>query len=100
MSKHTPGPWRVEVGDDPDKWADFFPVVLADEGEVVGVEGIYSGNRDVDIANAYLIAASPELLEVLEEFVNVYGVDDVHRWMQVRDKARAAIAKATLGETP
>lgn len=50
-------------------------------------------------ANARLIAAAPELLEALEGFVSVYGVDDVPRWMQVRDKARAAIAKAT-GETP
>ncbi len=41
-----------------------------------------------------LRAQRDELLEVLREFVNHYGSSDVHRWMEIRDQARAAIAKA------
>lgn len=48
-------------------------------------------------ANARLISAAPELLEALQAFTDVYGVDDVKRWMKVRDNARAAIAKALGG---
>lgn len=39
-------------------------------------------------------AVNRELLEILREFVNHYGSSDVHRWMEIRDQARAAIAKA------
>ena len=34
-----------------------------------------------------------ELVEALESFVNVYGKDDVRRWMAVLSEARAALAE-------
>jgi hypothetical protein len=40
-----------------------------------------------------------EMLDTLKAFVSVYGVDDVPRWMRVRDQARAVIARAEAKRT-
>ena len=101
MSKHTPGPWTIATGD------GCFVV----ETSETKVHFIVNGEtKNVDLDNACLIAAAPELLNAL---------CSVHRWMDAqadgqskgghatfdllmlreqRDIARAAIAKAT-GET-
>lgn len=101
MSKHTPGPWRVEIDDSPDAaWAWQWPTIVSDEYEVVGTEGLY-GDLETDMANARLIAAAPELLVALQLMVDrfldtegSYGV-----WEnEAIEAARAAIAKATGGE--
>jgi hypothetical protein len=55
----------------------------------------FGDTNDEALSNALLIAAAPDLLQVLQEFARVYGVNDVQMWMGVRDRALAAIAKAT-----
>lgn len=95
MSKHTPGPWRVEIDDSPDAaWAWQWPTIVSDEYEVVGTEGIY-GDLETDMANARLIAAAPDLLEALKE---VFADHDAANRLSWNDRAAAAIAKATGGE--
>jgi hypothetical protein len=54
----TPGPWVMECGDDPENWSRYFPTVGAADIEIVGTEGFYCGDRDVDIANATHIATA------------------------------------------
>jgi hypothetical protein len=68
MSKHTPGPWKIFEG-----WgADSRRPVIIDsvpdvEGKFVGncICYLASTNPDMD-ANARLIAAAPEMLQVLK----------------------------------
>ena len=91
--KHTPGPWTQDH---------------TKEGKAcVWLDGhtepeIWMGNKETRIdcnteANARLVAAAPELLAALQLLLaqDDNGEDEI--W--VRNKARAAIAKAT-GEQP
>lgn len=95
MTKHTPGPWRIEIDDSPDaEWSRRYPNIIADEYEVVGTEGMY-GDLETDMANARLIAAAPELLAALDMMERHFSrYDDTHNNL-VLEQARAAIAKAT-----
>jgi hypothetical protein len=61
---------------------------------------------EVQDANGRLIAAAPELLEALQDMLAVHGVRWEHArgdssiptsWVELSEKARAAIAKATGG---
>lgn len=92
MSKHTPGPWLIGKRSpggysliNADGWQSLARVVTVMEGD----------NRPFaeGVANARLIAAAPDLLEALKELLDQdeHGEDEI--W--VRNKARAAIAKAT-----
>lgn len=98
MTNHTPGPWRVSK--------------LGGEPMVYGPQGAQIVNMrdalvfaDENEANARLIAAAPELLAVLQSFVNAWaeqidkdkevnGSDAVDFIAGYLDDARAAIAKA------
>jgi hypothetical protein len=95
MSKSTPGPWKAH-------FAEAYFVTGPDLGRVammmnlngaLGLGGRRSG--DESAANARLIAAAPDLLEALQEYVN-------HDFLtmtggKMNAKARAAITKATGG---
>lgn len=89
MSKHTPGPWEVfhhSIGTGVTSTKAF------DVSDVAHCSGFNSRRtRDEELANARLIAAAPELLEVLKEIMS-WEENEQMRWAQ---KARAAIAKAT-----
>jgi hypothetical protein len=94
MSAHTPGPWRYLPGDVP----AFRPIVQrGSEGGFI-VQGL---SREREDADAKLIAASPELLEALEELVEIASVleptclGDGRAKENRIDRARAAIALAT-----
>jgi hypothetical protein len=68
----TPGPWVMECGDDPENWSRYFPTVGAADIEIVGTEGFYCGERDVDIANAdHIATANPatvlEMVSMIRE---------------------------------
>lgn len=95
-AKHTPGPWRVEVDTGPEAaWERKWPTIHAEKYEVVGCEGLY-GDYETDMANARLIAAAPDLLDALVQFVDEFEgcyADGEPAMI----KARAAIAKATGG---
>ena len=96
IEQHTKGPWEFFCGNDQSDWANYFPVINSGGVSVIGTEGFYSGDRDVDIANAKLVAAAPELLAALEKAVSKYeklphslGYEFTHI-----PEMRAAIAKA------
>lgn len=79
---HTPGPWtalnrgyKSHVTDNDMNW----------NAEIVG-----PGHA----ANALLIAAAPELLEALQEFVGAVNAGAKFSDMSVVEYARTAIAKA------
>ena len=89
MSNHTPGPWEIKRHFDPGykfisapKHSHLAQVVwcMEDEGRSPECE-----------ANAYLIAAAPELLEALDKII---GLAKVGRMVHVINTAKAAIAKA------
>jgi hypothetical protein len=88
--KHTPGPWVV-MEDETGEIA-----IVQDAGYEGGLIVTYAfpvGNATE--ANACLIAAAPELLAALRNMLA-----DTHAWQigrDTRDRARAAIAKATEG---
>ena len=77
MSKHTPGPWKVE------RRSVLIPIAPYEWAEA------YGGTE----ANARLIAAAPELLEACKVALGIIGFGAEH------DQISAAIAKAT-GEQP
>ena len=100
MSEHAPAPWTwkgterdlrdldTELGADLDGLYDadgsevLYPIWHNDSTAGVGVVGS---------ANARLIAAAPELLEVVEELIKCRVPDEMFGLI---DMARAAIAKA------
>jgi len=109
--KHTPGPWTVEdIGTD----CLFIRGNVPQDAANAELRGYYSNiatvtqrgphprygggiERATTLANAHLIAASPELLQALAETLafceeNTFGGDDTAALIA---KARAAIAKAT-----
>lgn len=59
MSKFTPGPWQVKRYANHELQTDFVMVVIGDRVHMIG----YS---DEDKANARLIAAAPDMMELLE----------------------------------
>jgi len=60
---HTPGPWHVNCD-------GYFRIVGdAEYAPIARINGIGPASQ----ANAHLIAASPDLLEALEEFVDTLG---------------------------
>jgi hypothetical protein len=109
----TPGPWVMECGDDPENWSRYFPTVLAADMEIVGTEGFYCGERDVDIANAnHITTANPDtmlemvsmirerdavLKQALEALEDVRHLMDCYWGGASHDKAITAI-KGILNE--
>ena len=79
--KYSPGPWKWEGK------------ALCNEKNIVG-----GGDWDFSAANKRLIAAAPDLLEALQEFVDLFpDVIDGDAIMPALDKGYAAISKA-IGE--
>ena len=80
MSKHTPGPWRVEPGtrliwgacDPDDTTTNGFGFPVAEARFWSYVERRVLKDDEIE-ANAALIARAPELLEVLEAIVAGYS---------------------------
>ena len=96
MSAHTPGPWRV-IGGGLHIASDNAPghVIVCRTGRLgmVGDEPKQTLARWE--ADAHLIAAAPDLLEALEEFLKAYDSDELFGDDPSEvEKARAAIAKA------
>ena len=99
-AKHTPGPWQYDT--DPTGWE--YRIVQADRAPYTpgysdvahfSVNTVRGEARDVQEANARLIASAPDLLEALDRIVNQFdheiGPEHVDEYYS---DARAAIAKA------
>lgn len=91
--QHTPGPWKI--GTPPPNGEQ---TIGTQKGLMVAVAT--TGANTPTEANANLIAAAPELLEALQDFLNwsdsvYYGEDTRRELVRAKDKASAAIAKAT-----
>lgn len=93
---HTPGPWRISK-ESPTIIKRDFREIGSDEGELIASAHGYSNSGffpdgAAAIANARLIAAAPELLAALRNYVDGCSLS-----IDALAVARAAIAKATGG---
>lgn len=106
--QHTPGPWELQRKTKPTKTRKYYEhgesfVVMGRNNSYFGLAEV-SGPCNFDMqeelrANAALIAAAPELLEVLEDVADRWDVYDDEDAPELGQRIRAAIAKAT-GGTP
>ena len=91
MSKHTPGPWEVVDS--------FYPSMKEVAGPSFNVKAVIWATdlteRDYQerLADLRLIAAAPDLLALLQRFVNRDPYNN-----ELTRAARAAIAQATGGQ--
>ena len=95
MSKHTPGPWRLSGGNT--VHSDEAKCIVAFVGTANEEVREFSGARQ--LADAHLIAASPELLEALETLLT-YGC--VRCGMEHCERCQAAmdVVHKAKGEQP
>jgi hypothetical protein len=82
--KHTPGPWRVET-------ERAYIHIMPSENLAI-CELWRRGNPELEMANARLIAAAPDLLELLMELQDIVFLT---RNNELHTRMEAAIAKAT-----
>jgi hypothetical protein len=117
-AKHTPGPWKFfhdqRHGESGNLHADLF-IIESDTRKSMATLEVWALNADpkwrkahpevikeraqtlVEVkANAYLIAAAPDLLAALQSLMSPnYGTGNQYDDDNAREEARAAIAKAT-----
>ena len=102
MSKHSPGPWTIGKVSHAEQHVDIDslnhdPFVGCDEWRAMartyGTEGEEEIGSIVMLANARLIAAAPELLEVAQLILAEDLLDFLPE--EYASKVRAAVAKAT-----
>jgi hypothetical protein len=85
MSKHTPGPWEA-------RWSERGQYWFIDHEQ--GGEGYTLTKLNCEEANARLIAAAPELLELARQIVLAAEQDEGEIPSDIVAGAKAAIAKA------
>lgn len=93
IAEHTPGPWAI----DPKTTEGHYPIREAAGGYLIAT--VWRDDAAPELADARLIAASPDLLKALELMLAVYA--PIHFPAVVTNafdsaviKARAALAKA------
>ena len=96
MTSYTPGPWGISSTGN--------IIALAAKGGDCLIAKISRPSTPAKRANAYLLAAAPELLESLEgvlEWIGNYDVpfDQNPDWNAQKQCAYAAVAKARCQET-
>lgn len=95
MSKHTPGPWNIGTKNGARVWSENGETLIAD------ADVSESLRKEIKKANARLIAAAPELLEMLctaLPFIEDAELDPAYKAGHVAaisEQIRALIAKAT-----
>lgn len=101
MSQHTPAPWEfsdmsgLTMDDEP-----YASAHVGANGEIIAMLGDDYEKRDTVVANARLIAATPELLDALEAMLAEMQVWESELGEHpAATKARAVLAKAK-GEAP
>ncbi len=96
MNKHTPGPWQAFYKSKYDEWHVSIPMPGSSMGWALFDDGVRSENPEAD---ARLIAAAPELLDVLiraRDAIEALDGTSIEN-EKIVDDYRAAIAKATGG---
>lgn len=88
MRKYTKGPWRVEKRTTPGEFVTTTHIVSADGSHIANV-----GPCDID-KNAPLIAASPDLLEALDECDTAFTVLNINSDEPMNPQARQAMRSA------
>lgn len=87
MSAHTPGPWRTGAGN--------LLIIRAGDGHGMAVADIAPPTtRYPDIAteaNAYLIAAAPDMHEALTTIDNAFNLDDLSAFTREQQRAIEAV---------
>ncbi len=101
MSKHTPGPWALEI-EAKDEFTQEFILQSAnqkcgepgDPSAFIGRLSFFAGEQDE--ANAHLIAAAPDMLEALElvEIMMRNQLGNQYKNSEYGRIVAAAIAKA------
>lgn len=83
-TEHTPGPWTIPTA--PSLHHEHSIDIVGENVHIVTIHGI--GDREERNANAYLIAAAPEMLDALNE------AEDALSWYSDEDTkvANAALA--------
>lgn len=96
-AQHTPGPWHVGEG-------VAQRIIYDSRGWPIADAKLFHGNSrsGEDVPNARLIAAAPDMLEALKAIIDNDGGEGSKHYHAIklfdaREKARAAIAKATGG---
>lgn len=94
---HTPGPWKLENQINADPSASTVQVFDGEynfiaEAKYASPNNCAAPKWEQANANARLIAASPDLLEALQDSMRLTTASMAPDWWQA--KARAAIAKA------
>ena len=92
--EHTPGPWRFEQDGHEPYWNVDMPMQDGSPGYGYANAMVYTTEAD-----ARLIAAAPELLEVLDRCNNRWDDADEEDNPALGQAIRAAIAKATEKES-
>jgi hypothetical protein len=93
MTKHTPGPWKLELGRDGAPRGLRGPAEV-EHRNIVNWNGFSSPTKPASMANARLIAAAPELLAELEETHAALCFTHNYIGTERYKRNRAAIAKA------
>ena len=113
MNDHIAGPWHVYSPDDESGDYDA-AIIRADSPQALAQSGLMDDHRGVEVAvvlhyssapasdttamaNAYLIAAAPEMYEALQKVLAEWLIADHD---PVGDAIRAAIGKAEGATTP
>ena len=88
---HTPGPWAIN------EWCDCVHKADPNDSYIIAERPHGGIGKDFFEANAALIAAAPELLEVCRKWVNTY--DSSRNISEKHDLARetAAIIRKAMG---
>lgn len=91
--QHTPGPWIQGCEDFPNSGD-----IYAEDGSLIA-EVFVNGEPESMVANARLIAAAPDLLALLEDWLASF-VDSIEGGEadELVEATRKAISKATGGE--
>lgn len=89
---HTLGPWQYDIN----KSATEAIIVDWEGYTVVELHALENSTCSSDLEdNARLIAAAPDMLNALMDFVSYFGHDNDNGLDEMLTNARAAIAKAT-----
>ena len=98
--KWTPGPWKVYADDEvystTAKSAEDYPITVVPDSECGRDDyGVNMANRQQSRANAHLIAAAPELYEMLDMLMDASGLGDSAQLLaEERENIIELLAKA------